>query len=101
MTLENKNLSHLPVSLLSEEQMSRYSIYMSTLGNRPDLFPRLPLCGQIHYQPPEAMRFPGEYLDDETFAAIFSEAENTSAIPMCGAAPARLHLLTAPAMCHG
>ena len=51
VTLENKNLSHLPVSLLSEEQMSRYSIYMSTLGNRPDLFPRLSLCGQIHYQP--------------------------------------------------
>ena len=42
VTLENKNLSHLPVSLLSEEQMSRYSIYMSTLGNRPDLFPDSP-----------------------------------------------------------
>lgn len=51
VTLENNNLSHLPVSLLSEEQMSRYSIYMSTLGNRPDLFPDSPLCGQIHYQP--------------------------------------------------
>ena len=44
VTLENKNLSHLPVSLLSEEQMSRYSIYMSTLGNRPDLFPDSPYC---------------------------------------------------------
>ena len=31
VTLENKNLSHLPVSLLSEEQMSRYSIYMLSL----------------------------------------------------------------------
>ena len=51
VTLENKNLSHLPVSLLSEEQMSRYSIYMSTLGNRPDLFPDSPYVGQIHYQP--------------------------------------------------
>ncbi len=29
--------------------MSRYSIYMSTLGNRPDLFPA-PLCGQIHHR---------------------------------------------------
>ena len=33
VTLENKNLSHLPVYFMSEEQMSRYAIYMSTVGN--------------------------------------------------------------------
>ena len=53
VTLENKNLSHLPVSLLSEEQMSRYSIYMSTLGNRPDLFPDSPyVLSLIHISEP-------------------------------------------------
>lgn len=75
VTLENKNLSHLPVSLLSEEQMSRYSIYMSTLGNRPDLFPDSPYVDKYITNPPEGYEVPGEYLDDETFAAIFSEAE--------------------------
>lgn len=101
VTLENKNLSHLPVSLLSEEQMSRYSIYMSTLGNRPDLFPDSPYVDKYITNPPEGYEVPGEYLDDETFAAIFSEAEKYIGYPMCGAAPARLHPLTAPAMCHG
>ena len=42
VTLENADLSHLPVSLMGEAQLSRYAIYMSTLGNRPDLFPDSP-----------------------------------------------------------
>ena len=40
VTLENFNLSHVPVYMMSEEQLSRYALYMSTLGNRPDLFPQ-------------------------------------------------------------
>lgn len=39
VTLENFNLSHVPVYMMSEEQLSMYALYMSTLGNRPDLFP--------------------------------------------------------------
>ena len=81
VTLENKNLSHLPVSLLSEEQMSRYSIYMSTLGNRPDLFPDSPYVDKYITNPPEGYEVPGEYLDNETFAAIFSEAEKYIGYP--------------------
>ena len=81
VTLENKNLSHLPVSLLSEEQMSRYSIYMSTLGNRPDLFPDSPYVDKYITNPPEGYEVPGEYLDDETFATIFSEAEKYIGYP--------------------
>ena len=38
MTLENFNLSHVPVYIMDEETLSAYSLYMSTLGNRPDLF---------------------------------------------------------------
>ena len=38
MSLENFDLSHLPVYLMDEEQLSLYAAYMSTLGNRPDLF---------------------------------------------------------------
>ena len=39
VTLENFNLSHVPVYIMSEEQLSMYATYMATLGNRPDLFP--------------------------------------------------------------
>ena len=45
VTLENFNLSHLPVYIMGEETLSRYALYMATLGNRPDLFPSSP------YQP--------------------------------------------------
>ncbi len=38
VTLENLNLSHVPAYIMSEEQLSMYAIYMSVLGNRPDLF---------------------------------------------------------------
>ena len=37
--LENFDMSHLPVYIMGEEQMSLYAVYMHTLGNRPDLFP--------------------------------------------------------------
>ena len=39
VTLENFNLSHLPVYIMGEGQFSRYALFMATLGNRPDLFP--------------------------------------------------------------
>ena len=39
MTLDNFNLSHLPIYIMGEDKVSRYSLYMATLGNRPDLFP--------------------------------------------------------------
>ena len=34
--LENFDLSHLPVYIMGEDQMSLYAVYMHTLGNRPD-----------------------------------------------------------------
>ena len=36
VTLENFNLSHVPVYIMSEDELSLYSAYMSTLGNRED-----------------------------------------------------------------
>ena len=38
VTLENFDLSHVPVYIMDEEKLSFYALYMSTLGNRPDLF---------------------------------------------------------------
>ena len=40
--LENFNLSHVPVHIMSHDQLSMYAVYMSVLGNRPDLFPGSP-----------------------------------------------------------
>ena len=52
VTLENFNLSHLPVYIMGEETLSRYALYMATLGNRPDLFPSSPYVGKYTNKPP-------------------------------------------------
>ena len=80
VTLENFNLSHLPVYLMGEETLSRYALYMATLGNRPDLFPSSPYVGKYTNKPP-AHEIPEGYLADETFAAILKEAEKYVGYP--------------------
>ena len=81
VTLENFNLSHLPVYIMSTDQLSRYSLYMSTLGNRPDLFPGSSYVGKYVTGSPTLHDVPSEYLDDETFAAILTEAEKYLGYP--------------------
>ena len=80
VALENFNLSHLPVYLMGEETLSRYALYMATLGNRPDLFPSSPYVGKYTNKPP-AHEIPEDYLADETFAAILKEAEKYVGYP--------------------
>ena len=80
VTLENFNLSHLPVYIMGEEILSRYALYMATLGNRPDLFPSSPYVGKYTNKPP-LHEIPEDYLADETFAAILKEAEKYVGYP--------------------
>ena len=80
VTLENFNLSHLPVYIMGEDTLSRYALYMATLGNRPDLFPSSPYVGKYTNKPP-AHELPEDYLADETFAAILKEAEKYVGYP--------------------
>ena len=79
--LKNNKLSHLQYEIMNESQLSMYSMYMATLGNRPDLFPGSEYIGRygegsyIHYDiPPEA-------LADEKFAAMVQEAEKYLGYP--------------------
>ena len=52
VTLENFNLSHVPVYIMGEDQLSMYAVYMSTLGNRPELFPGSEYVGKYITDPP-------------------------------------------------
>lgn len=80
VTLSNENLSHLPVYIMGEEQLSRYALYMATLGNRPDLFPGSDYVGKYTGDPVEH-EVPEEYLADETFSALLTEAEKYIGYP--------------------
>ena len=80
VTLQNFNLSHLPIYIMGEDQLSRYALYMSALGNRPDLFPSSPYVAKYTADPVEH-EIPEAYLADETFAAILEEAEKYIGYP--------------------
>ena len=79
--LVNNDLSHLPVSMMSEEQLSLYAAYMQTLGNRPDLFPSGSYPNASTVKEPTYYEIPPEALEDETFAAMIAEADKYVGYP--------------------
>lgn len=79
--LENFDLSHVPVYIMDTETLSMYAVYMSTLGNRSDLFPSSGYVGKYITNPPEDYEIPAEYLSDERFAALITEAEKYLGYP--------------------
>lgn len=87
--IKNFNLSHLPVYLMSRHQMGLYAMYMSQLGNRPDLFPGSPYIQKYLVAKYPKYEPPPEALQDAAFAAIFEEATKYLGYPYVwgGASP--------------
>lgn len=79
--LENFDLSHVPVYIMSQDQLSMYAMYMATLGNRPDLFPGSEYIGKYINGEYEDYDIPPEALEDEVFAAMIEEAEKYLGYP--------------------
>lgn len=75
VTLENFNLSHVPVYIMGQDELSMYATYMSVLGNREDLFPSSGYVDKYVTNPPSDYEVPAEYLSDERFATLLAEAE--------------------------
>lgn len=81
VTLENFDLSHVPVYIMDEEKLSFYALYMSTLGNRPDLFSGSQYPNASTLKEPTYYDIPPEALEDEQFAAMMAEAEKYIGYP--------------------
>ena len=79
VTMENKNLSHAPVYIMSHEKVGLYAMYMSTLGNMPGLFTGAhasTLKDPLEYDVPQ------ELLDaDPKFALLVEEANKRLGYP--------------------
>ncbi len=75
VTLENFNLSHVPVYIMSQDQLSMYATYMSVVGNREDLFPSSEYVDKYITDPPDEYEVNSAYLSDATFATLIEEAE--------------------------
>lgn len=79
--LHNEDLSHLPISIMNEDQVGVYSMYMSTLGNRPDLFPTSAYPNASTVKKPTEYDIPPEEMTDARFAAMMAEAQKYIGYP--------------------
>ena len=81
VTLENFNLSHVPVYIMSHDQLSMYAMYMDSLGNRPDLFPESDYVRKYYGTEYAKYEIPESAMADERFALMITEAEKYLGFP--------------------
>ncbi len=66
---------------MNEDQVGVYSMYMSTLGNRPDLFPSSAYPNASTVKKPTEYDIPPEEMTDARFAAMMTEARKYIGYP--------------------
>ena len=82
VTLENFDLSHVPVYIMGEDQLSMYAVYMFLPWATDRTCSRPPgMWGKYIENPPTAWDIPAEYLTDERFATLITEAEKYLGYP--------------------
>ena len=88
VSMENRNLSHLPVLSMSHQTMGMYALYMATHGNMEGIFSGNPYATPL--RDPMLYDIPQEALDaDPTFARLMEEATQYIGYPYVwgGASP--------------
>ncbi|MGN0793231.1 MAG: C40 family peptidase [Aristaeellaceae bacterium] len=88
VSMENRNLSHLPVLSMSHHTMGMYALYMATHGNMEGIFSGNPYATPL--RDPMLYDIPQETLDaDPTFARLMEEATRYIGYPYVwgGASP--------------
>ncbi len=101
VTLENFDLSHLPIYIMGEDQVSMYATYMATLGNTrtcsPPASTPTPPSGRTIW----TTTYPRRHWRTRPLPRCWPKPRNILAIPTSGAAAPRPRPLTAPALCRG
>ena len=69
------------VYIMSQEQLSMYATYMAVLGNREGLFGDSPYVDNYITNPAADYDVNPEYLNDEKFATLITEAEKYLGYP--------------------